>query len=115
MIYLGFALAGAGWHTWLLMILYGVYYALAEGLARAYLADLVPPQQRGTAYGVLHAAVGVTALPASLLAGILWQGVGRWDGFGPSAPFYFGAGLAVCAIVMLWFMPAVGQRIEIEI
>ncbi len=103
--YLGFALAGAGWQTWLFMLFYGAYYALAEGVARAYLADLVLAHQRGTAYGVLHAATGVTTLPASLLAGVLWQGYGTWQGFGPSAPFYFGAGLAICAVVLLRFMP----------
>lgn len=106
-IYLGFALAKAGWQTWLLMLMYGVYYALTEGVARAYLADLVPVHQRGTAYGVLHAAIGITALPASVLAGALWQGVGAWVGWGPSAPFYFGAGLAFCALVLLYFMPAI--------
>ena len=103
--YLGFAFSNAGWQTWLLMMLYGVYYALVEGVARAYLADLVPAHQRGTAYGVLYAAVGITALPASTLAGILWQGVGGWIGYGPSAPFFFGAGLALCAVVLLWFIP----------
>lgn len=104
--YLGFALARAGWQTWLLMMLYGVYYAFTEGIARAYLADLVPAHQRGSAYGVLHAAIGVMTLPASVLAGILWQGVGSWRGYGPSAPFLFGSGLALCAVVLLRYMPA---------
>ena len=106
-IYLGFALAKAGWQTWLLMLMYGVYYALTEGIARAYLADLVPAHQRGTAYGVLHAAIGITALPASVLAGALWQGVGAWAGWGPSAPFYLGAGFALCAVLLLYFMPTI--------
>jgi len=106
MIYLGFALANAGWQTWLLMLMYGVYYALTEGVARAYLADLVPAHQRGTAYGILHAAIGITALPASVLAGIVWQGVGTWTGWGPSAPFYLGAGLACGALLLLGFMPS---------
>jgi MFS family permease len=103
--YLGFALASAGWHTWLLMCVYGVYYALTEGVARAYLADLVPADQRGIAYGVFHAAIGVAALPASVLAGVLWQGIGDWTGWGPRAPFYFGAILAICALSLLGFMP----------
>jgi MFS family permease len=103
--YLGFALANAGWQTWLLMGVYGVYYALTEGVARAYLADLVPADLRGTAYGILHAAIGVAALPASVLAGVLWQGIGDWTGWGPTAPFYFGAVLAICALVLLGFMP----------
>jgi len=65
-------------------------------------ADLVPPERRGTAYGVYNAAIGLTVFPASLLAGFLLQGVGSWHGFGPSAPFYFGAGLAIMAGLLFW-------------
>jgi MFS family permease len=109
LIYLGFALAGAAWHVWALFAAYGVYYGLAEGSARALVADLVQPEQRGTAYGVYHAAIGLTAFPASLVAGILWQGVGPWRGFGPGAPFLFGAALALLAALGLasgaWWLP----------
>ncbi len=101
LIYLGFALAGTGRQVWLLFGLYGVYYGLTEGTARAMVADLVRPEQRGTAYGVFNGVVGLTALPASLIAGLLWQGVGIWSGFGPSAPFLFGAGLALLAVLLL--------------
>ncbi len=101
LIYLGFALAGTGRQVWLLFGLYGVYYGLTEGTARAMVADLVRPEQRGTAYGVFNGVVGLTALPASLIAGVLWQGVGFWSGFGPSAPFLFGAGLALLAVLLL--------------
>jgi MFS family permease len=100
-VYLGFAGANAGWQTWGLMAVYGVYYGVSEGVARAFVADLVPATQRGSAYGAYHAAVGLTALPASLIAGVLWQGVGEWQGFGPSAPFLFGAGMALLAVVLL--------------
>jgi len=100
-VYLGFARASAGWHAWALMAVYGVYYGMTEGVAKAYVADLVPPEQRGTAYGVYHAAVGITALPASLIAGLLWQGVGGWRGFGAGAPFLFGGALALAAAGML--------------
>jgi len=102
LIYLGFALARVGWHIWALYALYGVYYAMAEGVAKALVADLIPPEKRGTAYGVFNAAIGLTAFPASALAGLLWQGVGTWTGFGPSAPFFFGAGLAFVATVLIW-------------
>lgn len=102
LIYLGFALARVGWHIWVLYALYGVYYAMAEGVAKALVADLIPPEKRGTAYGVFNAAIGLTAFPASALAGLLWQGVGTWTGFGPSAPFFFGAGLAFVATVLIW-------------
>jgi MFS family permease len=100
-IYLGFALAGRGWHIWVLYALYGVYYGLAYGTAKAMIADLVPAAVRGTAYGTYNAVLGILDFPASLIAGILWQGVGRWQGFGPSAPFFFGAALALIAALLL--------------
>ncbi len=105
--YLGFARVSAGWHAWALMTFYGLYYALTEGVAKALVADLVAPEQRGTAYGVFNAAIGLTALPASVIAGLLWQGVGSWGGFGPTAPFYFGAAMAFLAWLMMFgLLPA---------
>lgn len=103
LLYLGFALAQTAAVVWVLYGLYGLYYGAVEGTAKAYVADLVPSAQRGTAYGVYHAAVGVAAFPASLIAGILWQGVGSWQGFGPQAPFFFGAALAFAAILLFVF------------
>jgi MFS family permease len=105
LVYLGFAAAGKGWQAWLLMALYGLYYGVTEGVAKAYVADLVPSERRGTAYGSFHAAVGLSALPASVLAGLLWQGLGSWPGFGPGAPFLFGAALACLAAVLLLRLP----------
>jgi predicted MFS family arabinose efflux permease len=60
---------------------------------------LVPERLRGTAYGIFNAALGVAALPASLIAGLLW------DWYGPSAPFLFGAALAILAIIGLLLIP----------
>jgi hypothetical protein len=105
-IYLGFAVAETGWQVWLLFGLYGVYYAATEGAAKALVADLVPLEQRGTAYGLYHATVGLAVLPASVMAGLLWQGMGPWPGFGPAAPFLFGAGLALLAALLFrWWLP----------
>jgi MFS family permease len=101
LVYLGFALVRAGWQVWFLYALYGVYYGMTEGVVRALVADIVRPDQHGTAYGVLNAAIGVTAFPASLIAGLLWQGVGPWEGLGPAAPFLFGAGLALAAALLM--------------
>ena len=100
-IYLGFALAGSGWHVWLLYALYGVYYGLAYGTTKAMVADLVPAELRGTAYGTYNATLGLLDFPASLIAGLLWQGVGSWPGFGAPAPFLFGAALALAAAVLM--------------
>jgi MFS family permease len=101
LIYLGFARATSGVQAWALMAVYGVYHGTTEGAAKALVADLVPPERRGAAYGVYNAAVGLMALPASLIAGVLWQGVGGWPGLGPAAPFYLGAALALLACVLL--------------
>ncbi|MGC9335215.1 MAG: MFS transporter [Anaerolineae bacterium] len=106
-IYFGFAVAGRGWHIWILYGLYGVYYGLAYGTTKAMVADIVPDALRGTAYGTYNAVIGVLDFPASLIAGVLWQGVGPWQGFGPSAPFFFGAALALTAAALMTFlMPA---------
>lgn len=102
LVYLALAFSRAGWQVWVLYGLYGIYYAATDGVARALVADLVPEQRRGAAYGLYNAAIGITALPASVIAGLLWQGAGTWTGFGPSAPFFFGASLALLAGVMFW-------------
>jgi MFS family permease len=102
LVYLGFAFSKTGWEIWTLFALYGFYYAATEGTARALVADLVPESNRGTAYGLYNAAVGITALPASLIAGLLWQGVGAWTGFGASAPFFFGAVMTLLAGILFW-------------
>jgi len=93
LVYLGFALASELWQVWLLFAGYGLYYGIVEGVARAFVADLVPKERRGTAYGLYHGVVGMALLPASLIAGWLWQA------YSPAAPFYFGAVLAFVAMV----------------
>jgi len=93
LVYLGFAMASELWQVWLLFACYGVYYGMVEGAARAFVADLVPEEKRGTAYGLYHGVVGLTLLPASLIAGWLWQA------YSPAAPFFLGAGLAFLAML----------------
>jgi MFS family permease len=102
-VYLGFALARGTPALWGLFALYGVYYGLSYGTAKALVADLVPDVLRGTAYGAYNAWLGILDLPASLIAGLLWQGWGGWAGFGPSAPFYFGAAMALLAVAAFLF------------
>lgn len=95
LVYLGFALAHAPWQVWGLFPLYGLYLGMSQGVLLALVADKVPPQLRGTAFGVINLATGVALLPASLLAGFLWQGIG------PEAPFLAGSCFAVIATVVL--------------
>ena len=70
-VYLGFARVSTPGEAWALFLIYGVYFGLAEGAEKALVADLVRPEQRGTAYGLYNLAFGVTVLPASLLMGAL--------------------------------------------
>ena len=94
-IYLGFAFASTPWHIVALYLGYGLYYGAFQGAASAFVADMVPKELRGTAYGLFNTAVGIAALPASVLAGLLWQ----W--LGPRAPFLVGGTLALLAAILL--------------
>jgi MFS family permease len=100
-VYGGVALADSGAQVWLLYCLYGAYYGLVAGTAKALIAGLVREELRGTAYGTYAAVLGLLDLPASLIAGVLWEGVGSWPGFGPAAPFFFGASTAALAALLL--------------
>jgi len=107
--YLGFGLANSFLTIWLLFAFYGIYYATTEGVAKAFVADLIAPSHRGKAYGVYNALVGLVTLPASIIAGFLW------DRVNPAAPFYFGAIIALSAAVGLFlftrfYHPKVLQR-----
>lgn len=97
LVYLGFAFATRSYHVWILFAFYGLYYGLADGAMRAFVADLVGEDKRGLAFGIYHGAVGLTALPASLIFGWLWQSAGAPIAFG------FGSGLACLAILIFAF------------
>ncbi len=95
--YAGFAFATRSVHVWILFGVYGLYYGLANGTMRALVADLAGEKRRALAFGVYHGAMGLTALPASLLFGWIWQSLGV------SAAFGFGAVLAFLALLILKF------------
>jgi len=98
-VYLGFALLSgpaARSAAAALFMFYGAYYALTEGIQRAFVVDLVPGELRATALGTLAAATGLALLPASVIAGWLWTRVG------PAAPFAYGAATATAALLLLW-------------
>ena len=100
-VYAGFAFSSAVWHIWLLFAVYGVFYGLTEAAERALVADFYPPEQRGRAYGFYNGAIGIGALPASLLMGWLWQHVGVMTAF------LTGAALAATAAILLWLCRAI--------
>jgi len=102
-VYTGFGAAQTPLQVVALFTIYGAYHGMAAAAAKAMVADLVPADLRGTAYGTWHAVVGLLSLPASVFAGLLWEGIGPWRGLGAGAPFWFGAGTAVAAAVLLMF------------
>jgi MFS family permease len=93
-VYAGFASATASWQVAALFVLHGGYMGLTDGVQRAYLATLVPEERKATGFGLFHLVVGAAILPASLIAGLLW------DHIGPAAPFWFGAGLAMLSAIL---------------
>jgi MFS family permease len=94
-VYLGFGLANTAWQAWALFGVYGIFFGLTEGSERALIADLVAPERRGTAFGWYNLAIGLGALPASLLFGFVW------DRLGATRAFEMGATLALVAAVGL--------------
>ncbi|MGZ8470687.1 MAG: MFS transporter, partial [Gemmatirosa sp.] len=106
-VYAGFALAVDAWHAWALMAVYGLFFGLTEGAEKALVADLVPADTRGRAFGWYHLTIGVAALPASLLFGAVW------DRRGAPTAFLMGAGLALAATALLWLtVPSRQQQRE---
>jgi len=98
--YAGFAFVSGPLAIWGLFALYALFFGLTEGSERAFVADLVPVDLRGRAYGAFYAAVGIAALPASVAFGILWKR------FGPRIAFLTGAAVALAAAIALWGISA---------
>ena len=94
-VYAGFAFATHEVSLWVLFLIYGIYFGLVEGAEKALVADLVRPEQRGTAYGLYNLAFGVTVFPASLLMGMIWD----WKG--PTTAFLASAFVGATAAVLL--------------
>jgi MFS family permease len=92
-VYFAFARAHSAWQAWALFAAYGLYFGLTEGVQNALVADLVPATRRGAAFGWYNLAIGIAALPASLLFGAVWD---RW---GSPAAFQMGALIALVAAV----------------
>jgi MFS family permease len=98
-VYFVFARATNAWHAWALFAAYGIFFGLTEGTELALVADVVPRTQRGAAYGWYYLAIGIGALPASLIFGALW------DKFGSPLAFSVGAGLSLLAAIAMMLVP----------
>jgi MFS family permease len=94
-IYLAFALTTAAWQIWALFLGYGIFFEHTEPAERTLAAVLAGAEKKGLAYGWFNFAIGVAALPSSLLFGWIYER------FGPVAAFGWGAALALLAALML--------------
>ncbi len=101
-LYYGFAVAKDASIIWVLFGFYGLFMGLTEGIQKAFLATIIPPDFKATAFGVYNTAIGLAMFPASFIGGWLW------DKVSPSATFYFGsitaslsAGLFIIFILLL--------------
>lgn len=93
-LYYGFAVASSRADIWILFSLYGLFMGLTEGIQKAFLATIIPPDFKATAFGVYATCVGLATLPASLIGGLLW------DRVSPAATFYFGAATASLSVLL---------------
>lgn len=93
-IYALVAGASSPYHIWILFPLYGIYKGMSEGTLRAYTAVIAPPERRATAFGIYHTVSGLMLLPASIIAGYLW------DNIGPGATFLYGSALSALAALI---------------
>ncbi|MCL2076878.1 MAG: MFS transporter [Oscillospiraceae bacterium] len=106
-VYLGFALAFSKTFIYGLFMLYGVYTAMITGVERAFVAEISPREIKGTMLGLHSTLSGIALLPASIIAGFLW------NAFGSAMPFIFGAIMSfVAAVLLLAFMR--GYNVEKE-
>ena len=105
-VYAGFAFVSNNISVWVLFLIYGIYFGLAEGAEKALVADLVRPEQRGTAYGLYNLAFSITVLPASILMGALW------DLKGPAVAFLVSAtlGATAAALMLILVRPKLEPR-----
>jgi MFS family permease len=87
-----------------LFILYGFYSALTDGSQKAMISDIVSKDLKGTGFGVYHAVLGITLLPASLIAGLLYDRVNS------NAPFYFGSVMALIATILMIIFTILNKR-----
>jgi MFS family permease len=104
-VYVAFGLATAQWHAWVLFLVYGLFYALTEPAEKTLVANLVGPERKGLAFGWYNFAIGVSALPSSLIFGALYEQ------FGPVVAFGWGAGLALVAAVLLAGVQGSGRSV----
>jgi MFS family permease len=104
-VYYGFGVTTSTGAMVALFALYGLYSAATDGIQKAFISDQIGGNKKGTGLGIYNALLGITLLPASLIAGLLYDRVNS------RIPFYFGAATAlVSAILMLLFISSQNRK-----
>ncbi len=98
LVYFGFALTNHEIIIWILFAFYGIYAAATEGVAKAWVSDLIPDQSRGTAIGLLSMLSSIAIMAGSFMTGILW------DQFGAQVPFYLSAGVSLVVVILFYLL-----------
>lgn len=105
LVYFGFGVTTSAAPIVALFAVYGLYSAATDGIQKAFISDLVDSNKKGTGLGIYNALIGITLLPASLIAGVMY------DKINSKVPFYFGAGMAaLSAILMFIYLTRFGNR-----
>ena len=104
LVYFGFGIIQTSWLVWLLFLIYGFYMAFTDGVGKAYISKIVPPEQMGTCLGIYQTATGICVLFASLIAGALWTYVN------PQITFFYGAFLAIISILLFIWLERQARR-----
>lgn len=107
-VYYGFGVSTSTQALIALFALYGLYSASTDGVQKAFVCDLIDKNKKGTGLGIYNALLGITLLPASLIAGILYDKVNS------SIPFYFGACTAITSMILMMIFIAINRKNRVK-
>lgn len=105
-VYFGFAALASSVSVWFLFGFYGLFMGMTEGVQKAFLATIIPEEFKATAFGIYNMCIGLALLPASFIAGVLW------DKISPSAPFFFGGCTALASAVLFLLFSTTVQKMR---
>jgi MFS family permease len=108
-VYYGFGVTDSITTIVTLFAMYGLYSAATDGIQKAFISDIIDKNKKGTGLGIYNALLGITLLPASLIAGLLYDKVNS------SVPFYFGAITALLSAVLMFIFLRSNRRKQVSV
>ena len=99
--------------TFILFAVYALFYAFSEGTEKAFVADIVNEKTRGSAFGMYNFAIGISALPASIIFGFIYSYFNKvFPGLGGTIAFCFGGTIALISMILLSIMVKEPKKIQ---